>query len=293
MNITRPQFLQRIENCVQGSIPYAAAKFSISDQYLFYYPIAKKNLSNKRQLLAYEAHLKFHGLKQSGVFPVNASFLPRYNEFYAAHLRNIDCIGLHQLQMERELIEYWKLESDFISHEEQEPDRSCPVLERNCYLFSFAGKRVAIIAPFAEILCQRGTTQIFEAVWAKTGKKWFHPAALIPVEFPYAVEHETQNRFSDVIDLFENVSASLRNLNYDVALIAAGGLGVPFASFVKQQGKIAISLGGHLQVLFGVVGKRWREREDWRENYFTDAWIDMPKQYRPKTVGVCDQGAYW
>jgi len=58
-------------------------------------------------------------------------------------------------------------------------------------------------------------------------------------------------------------------------------------------GKIGIDLGGHLQVVFGVTGKRWRKRETWRTQVFNDYWIDMPAKYKPKEPDVCDSGAYW
>jgi hypothetical protein len=40
--------------------------------------------------------------------------------------------------------------------------------------------------------------------------------------------------------------------------------------------------------IFGVVGKRWRDWIDMKENYFNDYSIDMPAQYKPKETDVCD-----
>jgi hypothetical protein len=58
-------------------------------------------------------------------------------------------------------------------------------------------------------------------------------------------------------------------------------------------GKLAIDLGGHLQIVFGVVGQRWRNMSDMKEKYFNEYWIDMPVRYKPKETNVCDNGAYW
>ena len=77
-----------------------------------------------------------------------------------------------------------------------------------------------------------------------------------------------------------------------MALLGAAGLAIPLAAHIKSTGRIAIDLGGHLQVLFGVKGKRWREDPVWPQRYFNDAWIDMPAAYRPKVIAVCDNGAY-
>ena len=34
-------------------------------------------------------------------------------------------------------------------------------------------------------------------------------------------------------------------------------------------------------MLFGVYGRRWRERDEWRRDYLNDSWIEMPDRYRP------------
>ena len=78
-----------------------------------------------------------------------------------------------------------------------------------------------------------------------------------------------------------------------MALIAAGGLGLPLAGFVKKLGRVGISLGGHLQVLFGVNGNRWRDRVSWQQRYFNEWWVDLPATYRPSAPVVTDDAAYW
>ena len=93
--------------------------------------------------------------------------------------------------------------------------------------------------------------------------------------------------FSNLIKMIE-----IEKKDFDIALVAAAGLSLPIVAKAKQMGKIAISLGGDLQVLFGVRGNRWRNKERWRKDYFNEWWIDMPEKYKPKEVGFCE-GAYW
>jgi len=138
------------------------------------------------------------------------------------------------------------------------------------------------------------TREIFEGVWSKAGKKkWFYPKTVEALEFPYGFAAETHKSYSTAIDLFKYITIEIEKRDFDIALIGAGGLAIPIASHVKNMGKIGIDLGGHLQVLFGVLGKRYR-------NWKWDAWnsnewcIDMPAKYRPKEADdVCDKGAYW
>ena len=147
------------------------------------------------------------------------------------------------------------------------------------------------MCPFAGVLRDRATKEIFEGLYASAGKKkWFHPESVDALEFPYGFSAETQERYATAIDLFADIAAELEQRDFDVALIAAGGLAIPLASRVKAMGKVALDLGGHLQAMFGVLGKRHRGRR-WSDNEWC---IDMPARYRPPEADeVCDGGAYW
>lgn len=298
ITINRKEFLRDLKNAVHNNIGYAAGKIGVTAEYMLMYEIVLEAAPHDTQLKEqYEKGLEFHCLKQQGIFPANNDFYRFYINFYAQHLRNIDCLGLcvelSAYPIEFILIDYYKMKNKFIPFIEQEPDRSIPSNDENCYLPFFRDKKILIICPFAEILKERATKEIFEGVWSKTGKKWFYPKEVGALEFPYGFSKETHQKYSTVIDLFEYIRAEIHKRDFDIALIAAAGLAVPIASYIKNIGKIAIDLGGHLQVLFGVLGKRWRDWEDWKRSYFNDCWIDMPAECRPKEKDVCDQGAYW
>src|SRR5207237_192469 len=95
------------------------------------------------------------------------------------------------------------------------------------------------------------------------------------------------------LDLLGEIEQRVDEHDYDVALIGAGGLGVPLATLVRSRGRVGISLGGALQVLFGVFGERWHSRESWQERYFTDAWVNMPARYPAMNRGVrLSRGAF-
>lgn len=159
---------------------------------------------------------------------------------------------------------------------------------------ALAGKRVLLIAPFAHLLRQRAARDTFEGDWSRTGKRWFEPASVDSLEFPYGFEPATQTRYGSAIALCDAVIAERNRRDFDVALIAAGALGIPLASAAKASGRIGLSLGGHLQGLFGVLGQRWRDDPEWQSRDINDAWIDMPRSYRPAEYeNVCDNGCSW
>ncbi len=291
--VSRADFISRVRTHISDGKPYATGKLGISEMRVLQYPLVLRDEKDPRKLAAYLANVRFHALKQSGVFPDSAEFLKTYSDFYLDHLRNLDCIGFVNQPMTAELCAQHRLSSDVVYFEDQEPDRKIPADESNCYLPAMEGKRVLLISPFAQLLCKNATKERFEAVWKKTGKAWFNPEEIIPLEFPYGFAKATQERYSDVISLYNEICQKITDIKFDAALVSAAGLNIPIVSHIKRIGKVGIALGGHLQVVFGVLGKRWKERPEWMENYVTDSWLPMAEEYKPEVSDVADQGAYW
>ena len=229
----------------------------------------------------------------SGIFPVEPAFVRRFSDAYAEAARELDSVGViaECWPQDDELLRFHELRGEPIDYFDQEPDRSRPADERRCWLPLLRGRRVLLVSPFAQLLRERATRKTFEAVWRKTGKPWFEPASVAAVELPYGFARTTQERYATALDLYADVRAHVRAHTFDVAVIGAGPLGLLLAADVKRRGGVAISLGGHLQVLFGVSGRRWRERPEWRRDYLNDAWIELPARYRPEP-GETD-GDYW
>jgi len=290
-SITKDELIKDIRNAITACRGYATAKIGISQKYWMYYEIFLSQRRDPAEIRNYEKELKIHALKQEGLYPENCDFYLAFNRFYMNHVRNLDCLGVcyRPSTMEMQILRYYKLHSKLIYFEFQEPDRT----DQQCYLPYFRDKKLLIICPFAAVLKSQATKEIFEGVWSKTGKKWFYPKSVDAVEFPYGFAQETHQKYSTVMDLFDFIIGKINQKDFDVALVAAGGLSIPIASTIKNMGKVAIDLGGHLQFVFGVLGKRWRDSEDGKRNYYNDFWIDMPARYKPKETDVCDNGAYW
>lgn len=290
----KERFIADFGAAVAERTPFAAGKIGFSEQYWLNYPVMLESTPERRRIDAYEVALRHHFERQSGVFPSDPAFAREFVAQYAQQLRALDWIGLFGTALEPRLIQYHELSCRFVASIDMEPDRSIAANEALCYLPHLRGARLLLVAPFADLLCARANQQTFERVWARTGKPWFHPACVAAVEFPYGFDPATRARFATLWDLRDFIAARIDAIDYDVALIAAGGLGIPLAAHVKRSGRVALSLGGHLQVLFGVLGQRWRERRSWRRKYFNEAWIDMPERYRPRGwQQLTDGGAYW
>jgi len=292
--ISKKEFINDLRTALKNDAGYAAGKMGYSEQHWMYYEIFLKKEKNINNIRQFERDLNFHGLKQEGIFPEDPNFYLAFNRFYIPHVKNLDFLGICYRPWELEIIRYYKLKNKLIHYPYQQTDVMSPGTEENCYLPHFKDRKILLICPFAGILKERATKEIFEGVWSRAAKKkWFYPKSVDALEFPYGFAKETRKHYSTAIDLFKHIITLVDSRDFDIALIGAGGLAIPIASHIKSMGKIGIDLGGHLQVLFGVLGKRYRE---WRwEAWDSNEWcIDMPAKYRPKEAEeVCDSGAYW
>ena len=79
---------------------------------------------------------------------------------------------------------------------------------------------------------------------------------------------------------------------FDVALIGAGAYGLPLSAHVKRSGKVAIHLGGALQILFGIKGRRW-EAMPQISRFFNEAWVRPGAGETPDGNAKIEGGCYW
>ena len=165
-----------------------------------YYEILLEKEKNLNNIKKFEEYLNFHALKQEGIFPADPNFYIEFNNFYISHVKNIDCLGICYRPWELEIIKYYKLKNKLIHYPYQQIDQANPGLEKDCYLPHFKDKKILIVCPFAEILKERATKEIFEGVWSKTAKKkWFYPKSIDALEFPYGFSEETHKKYSTVL----------------------------------------------------------------------------------------------
>lgn len=291
----RARFLSALRTALRERRGFATGKLGNSALVRLNYPILASRTEKPQILKVLEPIYIHHNLNESALFPCSVEFYLKYNEFYVEHLRNLDILGVFPDMVEKynPLREFYKLSMPQVSYLDQEPDRSVKSDAANCYLPFFRGRKLLLVTHCGELLKERANKETFEAVWAKTGKEWFYPASVEALAFPACYGGSGDGRFSDSLEKYEAMAAEMERRDFDIAMIACSGLAIPLASKAKSLGKIGIDLGGHLQVLFGVLGRRWRRDRYWQENYINNAWIDMPDEFSPAHRNTGDQGAYW
>ena len=117
------------------------------------------------------------------------------------------------------------------------------------------GKKILIISPFIESFTEQ----------LKNGFKMFKGEdkhIFLPgQEFIFYKCFSTlagNHLHSSWLDTFNIMCNDILKLDFDIALLSCGGYGLPLCGFIKNKmNKSAIYIGGGLQLLFGVIGKRW------------------------------------
>ena len=76
------------------------------------------------------------------------------------------------------------------------------------------------------------------------------------------------------------------------ALIGCGGIGMLVAHKLKERGIIAIVLGGAIQVLFGIKGRRW-ENHSVISKFWNEHWVSPSETETPAGCSAIEGGCYW
>lgn len=146
------------------------------------------------------------------------------------------------------------------------------------------GKKILVIHPYKESITHQ---------WQKRTQLFSNPEIL--PEFDLQVLKSVQSAagnptpFATWFDALNHMKNQIEEKNFDIALIGCGAYGFHLAAHIKRIGKKAIHMGGVLQLLFGIMGKRWEN------NYLeiNDNWIrPLPADIIPNLNSI-ENGCYW
>ena len=150
--------------------------------------------------------------------------------------------------------------------------------------FHLTGKRILIIHHFVSSLQKQVTRlpYLFQTPWCSECSFQFVSP---PVTF--AGNHQNVDWQVHLQSFLSTVP-----LDFDIALIAAGGYGMLIADHLFQKGKSVMYVGGALQLFFGVIGKRWFTNSDIMKLVNTH-WIRPEQSEQPPGFHTVEKGCYW
>jgi len=149
-------------------------------------------------------------------------------------------------------------------------------------------KKVLIISPF---------TKSIEMQYQKRNLIWQDPRILPDFEL-ITLHHQlnpnlgVESKYASWAEMLEDIKKQISNINFDIALIGTGASSLPIAAHCKRLGKQGIHLGGSLQILFGINGKRWEEKPIIK-SFQNRHWTKVLPEETPPKFKENESGCYW
>jgi len=235
--------------------------------------------SYKKRILEEGAHL-------SGIYPQTNELFDEFSMIFIQALKDTDVMAVWYNIGEDELCKTYCPDSRLIFLEVLKPFFfNLPWSE------GLKGKKVLVIMPFDETVKSQ----------YKKRKLLFENQSILP-EFELVTYKALQgmgggNGEYDIwTHAYNKMCEDIKNMDFDIALISAGAFGLPLASYIKNMGKQSIHVGGALQLLFGLKGKRWDQMEEYTQ-FYNEHWVYPPASSKPKNTQIIDQyegmAAYW
>lgn len=127
-----------------------------------------------------------------------------------------------------------------------------PFFVDNPWTRMLKGKRVLVIYPFEQTIKQQ---------YAKRKLLYDNPNILPDFELITLKAVQTvagnKSEFADWFDALRYMEDRIDKMDFDIALIGCGAYGLSLAAHIKRKGGKAVHMGGGVQLLFGILGKRW------------------------------------
>ena len=152
------------------------------------------------------------------------------------------------------------------------------------------GKTVVVVSPFSKSIQQQ---------YPARARIWVRSPSVLPEfdlhtvqcpTYPHLVKPVQPDWFASLDAMKQQISA----IPFDVLLVGAGAYSLPLCAYAKTLGKIGIHLGGNIQLLFGILGKRWLVKNaSIDQQFFNEAWIYPLPEDTPEGCVKVENGCYW
>jgi hypothetical protein len=226
----------------------------------------------------------------SGFFPPTIPNLEQFCKIMIEDSRSVDILASwldHEIYFKEELSNAKLIQGLFLD----------PFWSDTPWTSSLKGKKVLVIHPFENAIKNQYAQR----------ENLFENKNILP-EFELKTIRAVQSlggecEFNSWFEALEYMKSAIDKTDFDICLIGCGSYGFPLAAYVKRIGKKAIHMGGSLQLLFGIKGKRWENpnygiKELGKEGMYQDLlnnkyWIYPGKEGKPKNAEKVESACYW
>jgi len=222
--------------------------------------------------------------QNAGVFPITESILKLYYQVMEKAAVEIDmlCAFYWQRHLEK-WIELYSPNAVIVSSALEYPFFENPWTE------ALQGMKVLVVHPFAKLIDKQYINR----------DKLFENDKVLPkfklITYQAVQSMGGNDNYKDWIEALHIMCNEISKINFDIALIGCGAYGMPLGAFIKSKlHKKAIHMGGSLQILFGIKGKRWEENNyDYQHKLYNEYWVRPTEDLKPQNYKDVEDGCYW
>jgi len=222
-----------------------------------------------------------------------------WSGFFPSTIRKIEEFGKLMMEdiKEIDILASWRPEEALFFDEIGKSDKVLfellnPYFSKTPWTVALKGKRILVVHPFAYQIEKQYEKRLL----------LFDNHQILP-EFNLSTIKAVQSlggenvAFKDWFDALNWMKQQIDNVDYDICLIGCGAYGLPLAAHVKRTGKKAVHIGGALQLLFGIKGKRW-ENPNYNSKYnysklMNSYWVYPDESTKPKNAKMVEGACYW
>ena len=246
-------------------------------------------ITGKQEQWWWNEKLLTHMQNNAGFFPPTEEKISQFCELMLQDIKEVDVLG-SWLADENYFLE--KIKANRVRLLLLEP-----FWTEISWMKALDNKKVLVVHPFKEtILCQY-----------KKRENLFHNKTILPNFKTLNVIKAVQSiggdsDYNDWFEALDWMKNEIDKCDYDICLIGAGAYGFSLAAHVKRQGKKSVHLGGSLQLLFGIKGKRWEDdsfgeqtfgKKNTYKNLMNHFWVYPSLDEKPNQAKQVEDACYW
>lgn len=224
----------------------------------------------------------------AGFFPATEENLMKFGEMMVEDSKQVDILG-SWLPDEETMIAGFKLDLTKVTLLSLEPYWSKTPWSR-----ILEGKKVLVVHPFASLI---------ERQYEEKREALFDDKRVLP-KFELKTIKAVQSiggdcKFGNWFEALDSMKVQMDATDYDIVLLGCGAYGFPLSAHAKRMGKQAVHLGGALQLLFGIRGKRWDNpdygiqefgKQNTYKTLFNSSWVYPSPGFAPKNAAQVEGG---
>ena len=215
--------------------------------------------------------------KNTGFFPPTVEKIEKYCNLFLEDISELNLLGswLKDEQIiKNQLNGIVKFELKFLD----------PFWSDEPWTKVLKGKKILVIHPFKDSILSQYEIR----------DKLFSKKDLLPDFKSLTVIKSVQSLddqnciFQDWFEALDFMKSEIDRADFDICLIGCGAYGFHLAAHVKRIGKKAVHMGGSLQLLFGIMGKRWDDA-----GLYNEFWKRPYSSEHPNSYLKVEDGCYW